>query len=88
MKRFVLAALAVALVVPAFAVPALADPTVTVTIAPGTMVVPTYTVYGRPNRPMVSIEIRPLSATDAAGAAHDRLRQATLLKNEPATMTR
>jgi hypothetical protein len=88
MKRFVLAALALALVVPAFAVPALADPTVTVTVTPGTMVIPTYTVYGRPNRPMVAIEIRPLSATDAAGAAHDRLRQATMLKSEPGATTR
>jgi hypothetical protein len=58
MKRLVLGALALALVVPAFAVPALADPTVTVTVTPGTLAIPTYTIYGRPNRPLVSIVIR------------------------------
>ena len=88
MKRFLLAALALGLVVPAFAVPALADPTVPVTVAPGTFVMPVYTVYGRPNRPMVSIVLRPASAIDAAGAAHELLRQAIVARSEPAAMTR
>jgi len=89
MKRFVLAALALAMVVPAIAVPALADPTVTVKVTPGTgtMVIPTTTIYGRPNRPMVQIEIRPVSAAAAAGAAHEQLRQTTLLQSQPATLT-
>jgi hypothetical protein len=87
MKRLVLAALALALVVPAFAVPALADPTdpVVQIVRParGVIAVPTVTVYGRPNKPMVQIIIRPSSAAAAAGAAHDRLREATLAKTEP-----
>jgi hypothetical protein len=87
MKRPVLCVLALALVVPAIAVPALADPTVTVKVTPGTLVTPTMTIYGRPNRPMVSIEIRPVSAAAEAGAAHEQLRQSTLLKSQPAAMS-
>ena len=51
------------------------------------MVIPTTTIYGRPNKPMVSIEIRPVSAAAEAGAAHEQLRQSTLLKSQPAAMT-
>jgi hypothetical protein len=87
MKRLVLAALALALVIPAFAVPALADPTVTVTVTkPGALTTPTFTVYGRPNRPLVSIDIRTPTAADAAGAAHERLRVQTLAKSEPSAL--
>jgi hypothetical protein len=97
MKRLVLAALALALVVPAFAVPALADPTDPKAPAaapipagahrvknPGVYVVPATTIYGRPNKPMVNVEVRSPSAAEAAGAAHDRLRAATLARTEPA----
>jgi hypothetical protein len=88
MKRLVLAALALALVVPAFAVPALADPSDPVVQVvhqtPSILAVPTVTVYGRPNKPMVQILIRTPSATDAAGAAHGRLRAKTDAKYEPA----
>ncbi len=95
MKRLVLAALALALVVPAFAVPALADPTNPKAAAapipagahrvknPGVYVVPATTIYGRPNKPMVNVEVRTPSAAAAAGAAHNRLRALTLAKTEP-----
>lgn len=75
-----------ALCVPAIAVPAMADPTVTVTVKHDVLTVPTITVSGRPNRPMVSIVIRTPSAVDAAGAAHDRLRAAQVSRSEPATL--
>jgi hypothetical protein len=96
MKRLVLAALALALGVPAFAVPALADPTDPTAPAapipagahrvknPGVYVVPATTIYGRPNKPMVNVEVRTPSAAEAAGAAHDRLRAVTLARTEPA----
>ena len=97
MKRLVLAALGLALVVPLFAVPALADPTDPKAPAiapipagahrvknPGVYVVPATTIYGRPNKPMVNVEVRTPSAAEAAGAAHNRLRAATLAKTEPA----
>ena len=85
MKRLTLAALAACLLVPAFAVPALADPTDTVVqVVHPQVVVPTVTVYGRPNRPMVQIMVRTPSASDAAGAAHDRLRARTNARYEPA----
>jgi hypothetical protein len=88
MKRPVLATLALALVVPAFAVPALADPADPVVQVvhqtPSVLAVPTVTVYGRPNRPMVQILIRTPSAADAAGTAHGRLRAKTDAKYEPA----
>jgi len=96
MKRFVLAALALALVVPAFAVPALAHPTDPLAPAvapvpagahrvknPGVYVVPATTIYGRPNKPMVNVEVRTPSAAEAAGAAHARLRAVTLARTEP-----
>ena len=86
MKRLVLAALALALVVPVFAAPALADPTVATKVSPGTMAIPTTTIYGRPNKPMVSIVIRPASAAAEAGAAHEHLRQSILIKSQPASM--
>jgi len=96
MKRLVLAALALALVVPAFAVPALADPTdpkapAAAPIPAGAhrvknssvYVVPATTIYGRPNKPMVNVEVRTPSAAEAAGAAHNRLRAVTLARTEP-----
>jgi hypothetical protein len=86
MKRLVLAAIAFGLVIPAFTVPAMADPTVSVAVTPGTMVIPTTTIYGRPNKPLVAIIIRAQSATDAAGAAHEQLRQTLVNKSEPGTM--
>jgi hypothetical protein len=90
MKRLVLAALTFALVVPAFAVPAFADPTAAPVPAgahrvknPGVYVVPTVTVYGRPNKPMVNIEIRTTPATEAAAAAHAQLHNETVARTEP-----
>ncbi len=95
MKRLTLAALVACSLVPAFAVPALADPTDPVVQvvhpqgqgvpqAQGTVVVPTATIYGRPNRPMVQIMVRTPSASDAAAAAHGRLRARTNARYEPA----
>jgi hypothetical protein len=84
MKRLVLVLAVGALCVPAIAIPAMADPTVTVTH--GVLTVPTLTVSGRPNRPLVSIVIRTPSAADAAGAAHDQLHLATMSRSEPATL--
>jgi hypothetical protein len=87
MKRLVLAALALALVVPAFAVPAMADPTdpVVQIVRParGFIAVPTTTIYGRPNKPMVQVIILHAPAAAAAGAAHDQLRFATLARTQP-----
>jgi hypothetical protein len=92
MKRLALATAPLALLVPLFAAPAFADPAdpvVQVVHAqtaqgPSVIAVPTVTVYGRPNRPMVQILVRTRSAADAAGAAHDRLRAATDAKLQPA----
>jgi hypothetical protein len=94
MKRLSLAALVACLHV-TFAVPALADPTDPVVQvvhpqaqgvpqAQGTVVVPTATIYGRPNRPMVQIMVRTPSASDAAAAAHGRLRARTNARYQPA----
>jgi hypothetical protein len=54
--------------------------------APGVLVLPPRTIYGRPNRPMVQIEIRPLSATSAAGAAHETLRTSLVNQSQPAPL--
>lgn len=87
MKRLVLATFAVGLAVPAFAAPALADPSdpviQVVHQTPTVLAVPTVTVYGRPNKPMVQILIRTPSAADAAGGAHGRLRAKTDARYEP-----
>jgi hypothetical protein len=96
MKRLTLGSLIVGLFVPLFAVPALADPTVTVAVVPATAVpgalraqahatytVPTTTIFGRPDKPMVTIVVRRPTAASAAGEAHDRLRVATVAKSEP-----
>jgi hypothetical protein len=54
--------------------------------APGVIVLPDRVIYGRPNRPMVQIDIRALSATSAAGAAHETLRASLVNQSQPATM--
>jgi hypothetical protein len=91
MKRLVLAGLAFALVVPVLAVPAFADPPAKPVPAgahrvknPGVYVAPETTITGRPNKPMVSVVIQQTPAAQAAGVAHDKLRDATLAKTEPA----
>jgi hypothetical protein len=68
------------------AVPAGADDTVKV--APGTIVLPWRTIYGRPDKPMVVIEIKPLSAAAAAGAAHESLRTTLVNQSQPAPLGR
>jgi hypothetical protein len=54
--------------------------------APGVLVLADRTIYGRPNRPMVVIDVRPLSAAAAAGAAHEGLRTNLVNALEPAAM--
>jgi hypothetical protein len=66
------------------ALPALADDRAPP--APGTYRAPEQIVYGRPNRPMVLIDIRAVSSTAAAGAAHEVLRTALVNRSEPAAM--
>ncbi len=83
MKSWIAAAIATAAVL-AVAAPALADDTAAVaTTAPGVIVLKPRTIYGRPNRPMVVIDIRPLSAAAAAGAAHESLRTSLVGQSQP-----
>jgi hypothetical protein len=51
--------------------------------APSTFTMPTQTIFGRPDKPMVAIVVRTPTAADAAGAAHERLRDAVLARSEP-----
>ena len=83
-RRVVLLLVLAGLAVPFVAAPALADPP---TAAPrGVLVVPTVTVTGRPDKPMVAIMIRRPTAAAEAGAAHAQLRDLTLARSEPATL--
>jgi hypothetical protein len=71
------------------ALTALADPPVDPAVAesaPGVLHLAPRTIYGRPNRPMVVIEVRTPSAADAAGAAHESVRASLLNRAEPAAM--
>jgi hypothetical protein len=83
MNRSSLVAALVMVAAPLVVVPAFADGTAPKT-GPGVLVMPDHTIYGRPNRPMVQIEIRPLSAAAAAGAAHETLRTSLVNKSQPA----
>jgi hypothetical protein len=56
--------------------------------ARGTYHAPEQIVYGRPNRPMVVIDIRAVSPTAAAGQAHEVLRTALMNRSEPPAMRR
>jgi hypothetical protein len=85
MKSLLAAALAATAVLAA--VPAFADDTA-VKVAPGTIVLPPRTIYGRPDKPMVVVEIRPLSAAAAAGAAHETLRTSLVNQSQPAPLGR
>lgn len=84
-RRVVLLLVLAGLAVPFVAAPALADPP---GAAPsrGVLVVPTVTVTGRPDKPMVAIMIRRPTAAAEAGAAHAQLRDLTLARSEPATL--
>jgi hypothetical protein len=71
------------------ALPSLADgtdQTVVQRSAPGVLVMADRTIYGRPNRPMVVIDVRALSAAAAAGAAHETLRTSLVNGLQPATL--
>ena len=56
--------------------------------APGVIVLADRTIYGRPNRPMVVIDVKPLSAAAAAGTAHEGLRTSLVNGLEPSAMHR
>ena len=79
MKSLVAFALAAAAVLAAL--PAAADPT-----APGTLVMPSRTIYGRVDRPMVVIVVKTPTAASQAGAAHESLRASLMKQYEPATL--
>jgi hypothetical protein len=68
---------------------ALADPPADPSVAesaPGMIKLVTRTIYGRPNRPMVIIEMKTQSAADAAGIAHETVRASLLNRAEPSAM--
>jgi hypothetical protein len=81
-------ALLFALVLPMAAVPALADPPApgSPTTGPGVYTAPTFTVYGRPNKPSVVIVVKPAVATDMAALAHESLRRSLLAQSAPAPL--
>lgn len=63
---------------------ALADPTDA--DGPGVLHLSVQKVYGRPNRPMILIDIRTPTAASAAGAAHETVRASLLDRAEPPAM--
>jgi hypothetical protein len=71
-------------IVGSVAASALADDTTTAT--PGSYTMPLQTIYGRANRPLVFIAIRPPTAASQAGAAHESLRESLLQQSVPAAM--
>ncbi len=91
MKRTPLLVLALVLAVPAVTAEAFADPVPAAAplpaglqrVAPGTYTMPTATITGRAMKPTVSVIVRTPSAAGAAGAAHERLRDAVLARSEP-----
>lgn len=85
MNRLVLALAATSLVLPCVAAPAMADPPA---VAPAShvYVTPTFTVYGRVQKPLVVIVVKHPSAAQEAAAAHDALRRATLARSAPAAL--
>jgi hypothetical protein len=85
-KRLVLGLAAASLLLPILAVPALADPPAVSAPGPEVYVVPTVTVYGRPQRPLVAIVVKHPTAAQEAGAAHESLRASTLARSEPASL--
>ena len=86
MKRLVLALAAAALALPMLAVPALADPPAAAAPGPQVYVVPTVTVYGRAQKPLVVVVVKHPTAAQEAGAAHETLRATTLNRSEPASL--
>jgi hypothetical protein len=89
MKHRGLVLLGLAFVLPALAVPAFADSTnapAAGSSAPGVVVVPTVTVYGRPNKPNVVVVFKRPTAAAEAGAAHAAWRAAQLQAAEPASL--
>jgi hypothetical protein len=81
-------ALVIAFVLPIAAVPALADPPApgSATTGPGVYTAPTYTIYGRPNKPAAVIVVKPPAATDMAALAHETFRQSLLMQSAPAPL--
>jgi hypothetical protein len=79
MKSLLAFALAASAIV--VSVPAAADPT-----APGTLVLPTRTIYGRLDKPKVVIVVKTPTAASQAGEAHEGLRAALMKQYEPATL--
>jgi hypothetical protein len=60
-----------------------ADPSATVD---GVTYLPVITVYGRPNRPSVVVELTRPTAASAARAAHEAMRVRLIQASEPATL--
>ena len=58
-----------------------ADPTVTTTL-----VMPTRTIYGRIEKPLVVIVVKAPTAAAEATAAHSALRESMMRRYEPATL--
>lgn len=54
--------------------------------APKVYTTPVVTVYGRPNKPSVVIELTRPTAASAARSAHEEMRNAWLEKSVPATL--
>lgn len=79
MKSLLAVALATVAILAAF--PASADPTVTTTL-----VMPTRTILGRIEKPMVVIVVKTPTAASQAGAAHEALRASLMKQYEPATL--
>lgn len=53
---------------------------------PGFACLKPVTIYGRPPKPIVVVELARPTAASAAGAAHDALRAEWMQKLEPATL--
>ena len=49
----------------------------------GVHTLPVITIYGRPNRPSVIIELTRPTAARAASAAHEEMKAAMVAKTEP-----
>jgi hypothetical protein len=74
--KYVAAALAIASVLAALPSTARADDENVHTL-------PVITIYGRPNRPSVVIELTRPTAARAAAAAHEEMKAALVAKTEP-----
>ncbi len=63
-----------------------ADDTSVTVNGPGVITLPVCTIVGRPDRPHVAIEVAKPTPAREAGAAHEAMRRAWLLRSEPAPL--